>query len=662
MKKLSAVKQFIIATFCLLITFCSNAQKNLVISGGNTVSSFVCENKTAYVWGSNTAGQLGVGSGAAYLAVPTAVTTYNGVASPPDVKQVNSGSGSHFVLLACTGDVWAWGVNGSGQIGTGTAGGVVTLPTRCLANTAVAATFRNASNQIINAAVVYSGTSNTFAILNDGTLLSWGLNSGTAAGQLGNGTTTDQAIANYVLKADGTPLTGVTQIFAGDNVAYALVDPTGSGIGTVYSWGNGLNGTLGRNATGTGNPASAATVQDSYARPVYYANGTPMNNITQIQAGDVFGIALDVNGYVWTWGNGGWNNSTGNTTVNYTGSDPRKVIAGFTTGASNDGTYLLAKAIGGGQGYGMAVTIDGKPVAWGGGGCGTGGGGATGNGTLTGSSTGPQYIQYGPGLIHSNVVLINRGDLWGFYGTSDNQFYAWGCNGTNGANSAQDGVLGIGNITDQAYATLITPPSGCAFRDPLPTADLKQPNLSVCQSTFTSLTLNSGFTPPTTGSASSYLVTWTKNGTTVQSGTANIASNLTYTATTIGKYKVTVSYTGANSGCITYAPASDSVTISPYVQNYTIPSPLTFCGATMNPYVNGLGNYNWFANSTGGVSLATSQKNNKATIPTASINAPVAGVYTVYVQETGQYVGNFAKKTTTNCTAVIITIQTMCLP
>jgi len=646
--KMFGIRGFITAA-CVMATFFSNAQKDLVISGGNTVSSFVCENKTAFVWGSNAGGQLGLSPNpGAVVSTPTAVTVYSGVASPPDIKQINSGSGSHFVALACAGDVWAWGVNGSGQVGNNTSGGVVTIPTRVIANTAVAAANRGAGNVLQNAAVVYAGTVNSFAILQDGKLVSWGSNSGGAAGQLGNGTTTDQSTANYVLTASGTPLTGVTQIFAGDNVAYALVDPDGDGIGTVYSWGNGLNGTLGRDAAGTTNPSSSGTVQDSYARPVYYANGTQMNNITQLQAGDVFGIALDVNGYVWTWGNGGWNNSTGNTTVNYTGSDPRRVIAGFTTGASNDGTYLLAKAIGGGQGYGMAVTIDGKPVAWGGGGCGDGG--ATGNGTVTGSKTGPQYIQRTGGIIDNNVTLINRGDLWGFYGTANNDFYAWGCNSV--------GQLGIGNTTDQPYATLITPPSGCSFRDPLPFADLKQPNLSVCASTFTSLALNSGFTPPSTN-ASSYTVTWSKattptgtTYTTLQTGPASTASNLTYTATTTGKFKVTVHYSGSNSGCVTYADAKDSVTITPYVQNYTIPSPLTFCGTNINPYVNGLGNYNWYKAATGGSSLATTQKNNKATIPVASLAAPSGTTYTVYVQETGQYVGNFAKKTPTNCGSV----------
>ncbi|HSY62721.1 MAG TPA: hypothetical protein VK796_12640, partial [Cytophaga sp.] len=50
----------LLLVLCLISSFFANAQKDLVISGGNTVSSFVCANKTAFVWGSNAGGQLGL--------------------------------------------------------------------------------------------------------------------------------------------------------------------------------------------------------------------------------------------------------------------------------------------------------------------------------------------------------------------------------------------------------------------------------------------------------------------------------------------------------------------------------------------------------------------------------------------------------------------------
>jgi gliding motility-associated-like protein len=632
------------------------AQKDLVISGGNTVSSFVCANRTAYVWGSNAAGQLGLHDVAGNpittdpVIVPTAITKFNGLTNAPDVKQINSGSGSHFVALTCSGDVWAWGVNGSGQIGNNSSGGIVAIPTRVIANPAVAAANRGAGNVLTNAAVVYSGTVNTFAILNDGRLVSWGGNSGAQAGQLGQGNTADAFTANYVKTGPGATdyLTGVVQIFAGDNVAYALVDPDGDGIGTVYSWGNGLNGTLGRDAAGTGNPAvggagpAGQTVQDSYARPVYYLDGTQMNNIKQLQAGDVFGIALDVDGYVWTWGNGGWNNSTGNTTVNYTGSDPRRVIAGTTTGASNDGQFLLAKAIGGGQGYGMAVTADGKPVAWGGSGvCGSGG--MTGTGATNGTAAlPPSYIKYGPGAgdVHNNVTLINRGDTWGFYGTSDNNFYAWGCNTV--------GQLGIGNTTNQPYATQITPPTDCDFRDPAPFADLKQNDISVCQEDFTAgpgLVLNSNFTI-LASIAFKYTVSWYRNGTAlanrVKTGPASVASNLTYTATQDGTYTVIITYTGTNAGCVVYDPAIDDMTITYFTPSFTVPTNLTFCGPSATVRVNSTNAtsnpvYAWYPTAASTTELGRTVGNGTTVISTTGLAGTTTK--TVYVEEIRQKKG-----------------------
>ena len=637
-----AMKRCLLLLGILLVNISSLlAQKDLVISGGNSVSSFVCENKTAYVWGSNAGGQLGLTPNPGAIVSSPMAVVFPGT---PEVKQINSGSGSHFVALTCTGDVWSWGTNADGQVGNGTTGGIITAPTRVLANTAINAANRSASNELINASVVYAGTSNSFAILNDKRLVSWGKNDNTGgafcagcqAGQLGQGTTVTANRANYVLTAAGTPLENVIQVFAGDNVAYALVDDNGDGIGTVYSWGEGNQGTLGRNAAGNGaGPNDGTTIQSSYARPVHYADGTPMNNILELQAGDVFGIALDVNNHVWTWGNGGWNNSTGNTTINATSARPARVIAGFTTGASNDGTYLLAKAIGGGQGFGMAVTVDGKPVAWGGGG--PTDGGATGNGTLTGSKTGPQYIQRTGGIIDNNVTLINRGDTWGFYGTSDNKFYAWGANSS--------GQLGIGNLVDQAYAIQITPPSGCDFRDPAPFVDLNQDDITVCQSDFTTgpgLVLNSNFTILST-IASKYTVTWYRNGTSVKTGPASIASNLSYTATQDGTYKVEIIYTGTGAGCVVYDPAVDEMTIDYFTPSFTVPNNLTFCGNEADVNVNYTGStdagYSWYPTSTSNTVLGTTIASGSTTINVST--ATVSGANRiVYVEETSGSVGS----------------------
>ena len=627
------------------------AQKELVISGGNVVSSYVCDNNKAFVWGSNKntvgAGILGTGSTANYLATPTEIPYFstNGIT----IQQINSGSGAHFVALDCNSNVWAWGDNTYGQIGNSTTANNVTTPARVKGG-AVDAAHKDASGNLTNVKVVYAGANNSFAILDNGELVAWGLNtydnnSGNnytdGVGQLGDGTTTSRTTPVYVMTSAGVKLTGVKQVFAGDVCAYALVDPDGDGIGTVYSWGNGLSGTLGRNAAGTGNPSNGNTVQSSFALPVFYADNTPMNNIVSISSGDVFGIALDVDGYVWTWGNGGWNNATGNTTTNYTGSDPRKVLKGTTVLPSNDGTYLLAKAIGGGQGYGMAVSIDGKPVTWGGGGCGDGG--ATGNGTITGSSGVVQYVKYSAAGIHNDVILINRGDTWGFYGRSDGTMWTWGCNG--------EGQLGIGNITSQPYAVQITPPSGCDAKLPPPNVSLSPSSLTVCESAFLSsggLQLNSGFVIAP-ALFSNYKIRWYKNGVQVaQADPVTSINDLKYTATTIGTYRVEVEIISAT--CSSYEIAHAQMTISAWPSTFSIPSGQTYCGNSADVHVTSTATtnsiYEWFPTSVSTTKMGISTGSNIITLDVSSIPA-VAGTpntKTVYVEEKSGASGMVMKK------------------
>lgn len=642
-----------------------SAQADLIISGGNSVSSFVCANRRAYTWGNNTntlgTGLLGNGSTAPIVNTPTAVTIPGNL----DIQQINSGSGAHFLALTCEasfkmgGGIFAWGNNQFGQVGNGTSGNNVTTPTRVKLGALPPATYDPTGTGGISAgiAAVYAANSNSYAITTAGNLIAWGMNDAAGAtiyddanGQLGDGTQINKTTPVFVRSGvtsdgqiNGQPLNSVIQVYATDNVAYALVDPDGDGIGTVFSWGIGFNGTLGRNAAGTANPVSPATIQDSYARPVFYGGsggGTDqMNNIVAISAADVFGMALDNQGYIWTWGNGGWNNATGNTIFNYTGSDPRRVIAGNTTGGSNDGTYLLAKSIGGGQGFGMAVTIDGKPVAWGGSTLDCTSGGMTGTGT-TQSGIPPSYIKIGTS-IHDDVVAVFRGDTWGYYQRADGSIYTWGCNNY--------GQLGIGNTTNQTTAVAFTPPAGCSLPDPKPYVIPMPYESVVCASKLATspVILNSGFViAPTL--ASSYQVTWRKENSTVKTGTAT-AANLTYSATSVGNYTVTIKYVGSNAGCTPYPEAYGSTTISAFPQMFSVPTNLWHCGDVSNVKVNSTSTYNpvykFYPTMASTTAMGTTVGSASTVINPSSIVAAGNGDKIIYVEEASQMSGVVLKKT-----------------
>jgi alpha-tubulin suppressor-like RCC1 family protein len=247
------------------------------VAAGGMHSLALLSNGTVDAWGSNEFGQLGTGSKPAETEVPVPVPGLTGVIA------IAAGE-DHSLALLSNGTVMAWGENEEGQLGNGNtnqsntpvevkgltgvtaiaAGGQFSM---ALLNdgTVVAwgsdthGQLGNAENYLeeevgeeqsihsenpvpvdglTNVKAIEAGKTHALALLNDGTVDSWGDDT---AGELGNG-----AIEPLSFKATPIPgLTGVTAISAGERLSAAVLS-----TGKVMTWGTNADGGLGTGAAG----------------------------------------------------------------------------------------------------------------------------------------------------------------------------------------------------------------------------------------------------------------------------------------------------------------------------------------------------------------------------------------------------------------------------
>ncbi|MDE6107310.1 MAG: hypothetical protein K2F83_01370, partial [Oscillospiraceae bacterium] len=184
--------------------------------------------------------------------------------------------------------------------------------------------------------------------------------------------------ANILVKYTGkdTPIYGVIRLSVIQDTAEVrkstpeatakLAAPkTGAGInftvalqsdGTVWTWGVNNAGQLG-DGSSTNRSEPVQVVIDVY--------GTPLKNITAIAVGDAFTVALDKDGFVWTWGlnaNGqlGSRSSIGSRTY------AQKVVIGDQPRVTEDDLYLHdIRTIAAGDDFAGAVDKNGYVYVWG---------------------------------------------------------------------------------------------------------------------------------------------------------------------------------------------------------------------------------------------------------------------------------------------------------
>lgn len=296
-------------------------------------------------------GQLGSGSTANR-------TAFEPVVSLSGIVGVHGGR-EHVIALDGAGAVWTWGDGRRGALGNGstadrTTPGPVDLP---------------AGRRTIQ---VTTGHYDSFALLDDATLLGWGMN---ALGQLADGTTTRRTRPVLV-----GSLTGVRYAAAGRDMGYAVLQD-----GTVSAWGGGANGELGN---GT-NPARQLT-------PVTVSG---LGDVVEIAGGRNHAVARLADGTLRAWG------------LNKSGQ------LGDGTRTSHN-TPVIVKGVSGvarvaaGATHSVALLTDGTVLTWGEGSRGQLGSGSQADRLVAAAVAGvPAGASVHCGRDHT-LVVTRTGQLW----------------------------------------------------------------------------------------------------------------------------------------------------------------------------------------------------------------------------------------------------------
>jgi alpha-tubulin suppressor-like RCC1 family protein len=273
---------------------------------------------TVWGWGRNTEYQLGDGTITSPRTTPIQ-TQFIGVTNT--AVAVTAGQ-YHSLSLMSDGKVLGWGYNASGQLGDNTQVNR-NLPIQVkwigITNTAVA---------------IAAAQDHSFAVMSDGKILAWGVNSNYA---LGDGTAVTPRLQTIQIPFIGTTNTAVA-VVSGEIHGLALMSD-----GTILGWGWNLDGELANTGAGMSSPY---TVQ--VAKTVI----TTTYKAVAIAAGQYHSLALAEDGLVWAWGsdsNGQLGNGAGGG-----GATPVSV-----TGLTN----VVAIAAGTSSSY--ALKADGTLWAWG---------------------------------------------------------------------------------------------------------------------------------------------------------------------------------------------------------------------------------------------------------------------------------------------------------
>ena len=303
-------------------------------SAGPRYSLGVRTDGTLWAWGVNGYGQLGLND-TVIRSSPVQIGT-------DKTWRITAAGYKNSAAIKTNGTLWVWGDNAYGQVNTTTSSPI----------------------QLVNK--VAGNWYHTLAVKSDGALWAWGSNS---AGQLGLGDTIHRSSPVQI-----SALTNWSKVAGGENHSLAIKTD-----GTLWAWGDNTNGELGYRETTTGvyssmygseltsayirndgtlwmwghNNYGQLGLNDTNHRSVPVQIGS-LTDWKTIGVGNFFTIATKTNGTLWAWGDNTYTQLGLSTNVHQ--SSPVQV------GALTNWNRVGAPQAGGNS---LAIKTDGTLWAWG---------------------------------------------------------------------------------------------------------------------------------------------------------------------------------------------------------------------------------------------------------------------------------------------------------
>jgi alpha-tubulin suppressor-like RCC1 family protein len=393
-----------------------------------------------FAWGYNGTGDVGDGtiaSGGCYCqSLPEDISA---VAGSPlaavAMSAVAVGTSQSSLAVGGNGHVYAWGQNRYGQLGDGTTNG----RPGCVCESTPEDISTVGGSPLVGVAIsAVSGTDlGGQALGSNGHVYTWGFN---RLGALGNGTTLTsgcycQPMPEDISTISGSPLVGVTiTAIAGNDQGLAL----GSN-GHVYAWGFNREGEL-----GDGTIATTGCDCKPLPEDISMVSGSPLAGVTvtSIVAGAAGSLALGSNGHIYAWGDN-YYGELGDGAIARSGCDCRPMPEDISNigGSPLHGVTVTAIAAAGLSSF--AVGSNGHVYAWG-----INNLGQLGDGTTT--TTGclckptPEDISTvgGSALQGAFITAISDGAVYNLALGSNGHVYAWGMNNND--------AMGDGTGTSQS--------------------------------------------------------------------------------------------------------------------------------------------------------------------------------------------------------------------